>query len=172
MKKFSQYINSQEDCGCNQVQEALSFGAPLSLTKFAKGAAIGVAKTIGGTAVEKLGGKLGQAALAGGQEGDTEANRVVGSKLECKERSLGLKRQLASQTRTYNNADQRCKTTGNKEDCDDAARYEEIKKDTQAEIDHHEAECDKVQSAKNDRDVLKAKISGQKKRLQDLGGTP
>jgi Sec-independent protein translocase protein TatA len=43
---------------------------------------------------------------------------------------------------------------------------------TEEEIKHHEAECDKVQSAKNERDVLRARISGQKQRLQDLGGTP
>ena len=175
MKKFSQYINSQEDCGCGQVQEesAISFNAPISKSGYASGMAVNATKTFATGLATGVLGKGAEGLHTAGKAGDEEkSDKVIASKLQCKEKSLGLKRQLASQTRTYNNADQRCKTTANKEDCDDAARYEEIVNDTQEEIKHHEAECNKVQSAKNMHDVTRARIAGQQKRLQDLGGTP
>ena len=165
MKKFSQYINSHEDCDCNQVQEELSFGMPMSIGSFAKGAAIGVAKTIGRTAVEKLGGKLGAAALEGGKAGDKEHANVVDAKLTCKEKSLGLKKQIAS-------AKSRLKTAQNRGDADEEKDYQGILDDLELELQHHDNECSKIQSSRNMHDVEKAKLAGSKERLAALSKTP
>ena len=61
MKKFSQYVNSEEDCGCQQPVEE-------QIGSFLKGAASGLGKAIGSAAIGVAGGKLGTAALEGGIE--------------------------------------------------------------------------------------------------------
>ena len=61
MKKFSQYVNSQEDCGCQEPVEE-------QIGTFLKGAGKGLLSTIGSAAVQVAGGKLGTAALEGGLE--------------------------------------------------------------------------------------------------------
>jgi len=91
MKKFSQYINSQEDCGCDQVQEAKGFMTGLKQTVLpdiqpgeygaaAGGAVGGILKSIGGSAASSLLGKFGQtilpAAKAGAETG-VEGERKV-----------------------------------------------------------------------------------------------
>jgi len=80
MKKFSQYINSQEDCGCNQVQEAKGFMTGLKQTVLpdiqpgeygaaAGGAVGGILKSIGGSAASSLLGKFGEKILPAAKDG-------------------------------------------------------------------------------------------------------
>jgi hypothetical protein len=61
MKKFSQYINSQEDCGCQEPVEE-------QIGTFLKGAAMGIGKTLGAASAEAIGGSLGKAVVSGGME--------------------------------------------------------------------------------------------------------
>lgn len=161
MKKFSQFINS--------INEELSFGMPMNLRAFAKGAAIGALKKVGG-AMAKTAGVSD--IIAAGKEGDIEASKVVDAKLNCKEKALALKRQLTSAIRTSNIAAKRCQTTGDPDDCDDDTRYKEIVTDLQDEIKHHDAECGKIQSSRSMHDVEKARLRGSQERLSALGGKP
>ena len=172
MKKFSQYINSHEDCDCNQVQEELTFGMPINKGGFLKGAAVALAKKVAGGAANSLLGAGAADVVAGGKGGDLETSKVVDAKLNCRERSLALKRQLTSAMRTSNLAQDRAKRTGSADDADDATRYAEIVNDLKDEIDHHEAECNKIQSSRTMHDVEKAKLSGSRERLAKLSGTP
>jgi len=91
MKKFSKYINSQEDCGCDQVQEAKGFMTGLKQTVLpdiqpgeygaaAGGAVGGILKSIGGSAASSLLGKFGEKILPaakGGAETGVENKRKV-----------------------------------------------------------------------------------------------
>ena len=155
MKKFSQYINSQID-------EALSFGMPMSIKSFAKGAAIGLAKKFGAAAAQTAG--LTDI-IAAGKEGDVEASKVVDAKLGCKERELGLKKQIAT-------AKGRVKTAQNRGDPDEEKDFQEILDDLELELQHHQSECGKIQSARSMHDVEKAKLRGSQERLRSLGGKP
>jgi len=155
MKKFSQFINSQ-------IEEALSFGMPMSMKAFAKGAAIGAVKTVGAAAAKTL--KLDNL-IGAGLEGDREASKVVDAKLSCKERSLQLKKQIAS-------AKSRLKTAQNRGDAEEERDYQEILDDLELELQHHDNECNKIQSSRSMHDVEKAKLAGSKERLADLSRTP
>ena len=165
MKKFSQYINSQKDCGCDQVQEELSFGMPINKGAFAKGAAIGAAKLVGSSALTSLFGRGASNILAAGKEGDVEQSKVVNAKLGCKERELSLKKQIAS-------AKGRVKTAQNRGDPDEEKDFQEILDDLELELQHHQTECGKIQTAKSMHDVEKAKLRGSQERLSALGGKP
>ncbi len=158
MKKFSQYINSQ-------IEEALSFGMPLSMKSFAKGAAVGLAKKVG---MGALSAGLGQGAadiVSAGKEGDIESAKVVDAKLGCKERELGLKKQIAT-------AKGRVKTAQNRGDPDEEKDFQEILDDLELELQHHQSECGKIQGARSMHDVEKAKLRGSQERLTSLGGKP
>ena len=158
MKKFSQFINSQ-------IEEALSFGMPMSMRSFAKGAAVGIGKKLAGAAGEALLGKGITDIIGAGKEGDVEASKVVDAKLSCKERSLQLKKQIAS-------AKSRLKTAQNRGDAEEEKDYQEILDDLELELQHHENECNKIQSSRSMHDVEKAKLAGSKERLAALSSTP
>jgi hypothetical protein len=92
MKNFSQYINSNEDCGCQEPVEE-------QIGTFLKGAAKGIGSAIGSAAVSVAGGKLGTAALEGGLE--AQRKRKEGGQLldreviRCSKEVDGLKTLLA-----------------------------------------------------------------------------
>ena len=92
MKNFSQYINSQEDCGCQEPVEE-------QIGTFMKGALGGVGRALGG-AVSELGGPLTKAAFSGGME--AMAKRKEGASMldkeviRCHERLAQLQRNHAS----------------------------------------------------------------------------
>ena len=165
MKKFSQYVNSQEDCGCDQVQEELSFGMPINKGGFIKGAAMSLAKKVASGAANSLLGAGAADVVAGGKAGDTETSKVVDAKLSCREKTLALKKQIAS-------AKSRLKTAQNRGDADEEKDYQEILDDLELELQHHDSECSKIQSSRSMHDVEKAKLAGSKERLAALSKTP
>jgi hypothetical protein len=154
MKKFSQFINS--------VNEELSFGMPMSMKAFAKGAAIGALKRVGGE-LAKTTGLSG--IISAGKEGDVEASKVVDAKLGCKEKELSLKKQIAS-------AKGRVKSAQNRGDPDEEKDFQEILDDLELELQHHQTECGKIQTARSMHDVEKARLRGSQDRLNALGGKP
>ena len=159
MKKFSQFINSEN------VTEELSFGMPINKGGFLKGMGMGVLKKLGTSLATTALGKGAADILAAGKEGDIETGKVVDSKLACKERSLQLKKQIAS-------AKSRLKTAQNRGDAEEEKDYQEILDDLELELQHHDNECGKIQSARSMHDVEKAKLAGSRERLAALSKTP
>jgi hypothetical protein len=154
MKKFSQFINSQ-------IEEALSFGMPINKGAFAKGMGMGLVKSLATSAASTVLGKGASDIIGAGKEGDVEASKVVDAKLSCKERTLQLKKQIAS-------AKSRLKTAQNRGDPEEEKDYQEILDDLELELQHHEGECSKIQSSRSMHDVEKAKLAGSKERLAAL----
>ena len=123
MKNVSQYLNSQEDCGCQEPVEE-------QIGSFLKGALGGVGKAIGSAALDVVGGPLGKAAVSGGMEAMQRrkegAEMLDKEVIRCHERLAALQRQHAS-----------------------AKGNPDKQKLIQQDFDELKVECGKIEASKN-----------------------
>jgi hypothetical protein len=148
MKKFSQYLNSHEDCGCDQMQE----GVLDNITAFASGAAGNVLKSAGVSIAGKLGGPLGSAAVEGGLSNIEQKRK--GSEI--------LDREVINCSKHVDSLEEKLLRRRGKPD----------EPKIQAELDAAKDECKKIKAATNVKNAEKQLAAMRKAKADALRAAP
>ncbi len=148
MKKFSQYLNSNENCGCDEVHE----GILDNITAFASGAAGNVLKTAGQSIAGRLGGPLATAAIEGGLSNIEQKRR--GSEI--------LDKEVINCSKHVDSLEEKLLRRRGKPD----------EPKIQAELDAAKDECKKIKAATNVKNAEKQLAAMRKAKADALRATP
>lgn len=145
MKKFSQYINSNEDCNCDQsVDEEVGTFMKGALGTIGKGLMSGAAKVIAGSGASAI-VQGGTAAVEKRKQGAEMLDNAV---IQCSARVTSLEKELLR-----------------RKGKPDEATVEEQLKETKAE-------CAKIKAASNERAAAKQLAAMRKEKADLLRRTP